>query len=661
MDKGIRLDSWKEIAAHLGRKIRTCQQWERGRGLPVHRLAGSPRARVYGYTDELDAWQREKDQKGPGKRSWPQRLLAPALILLVVAIAGLVIWGSRAGRREPPPAGSLERLVVLPFENLGAPGDEYFADGLTDEITARITGIRQLEVIGRSTAAQYKGTDKTLRQIGEELDVGYVLSGTVRWQRPAGGAGQVRVTPSFVRVSDGKQLWAQSYDKEVSEIFGVQSDIALRVSRALKIALRKPERSALQARPTRDLAAHDYYLRGRESIREGAQNREHLATSIAMFEKAVKADPEYVNAYASLASSHAMMFWWFDHTEERAERARVAAEMAIELGPGTAEAHLALGEYYYHCRLDWARALAELQLASEKRPQDSEIQSYIGFVKRRQGKLDEAASHLEAAFRYDPRDGEICANLGDTYQLLRNYAESERHYRQAASLLPDVLYPWISPNGSLACLYLYGLGDTARLRDVLERAAPLAKSPDDRTWLHYFRAVMDICDGRNRDALGQIDLMPLAALDSEFVFVLKDELRAQAYGLMGDKKKEQDHYQSARIILSHQIAEKPEDPRFHSALGIACAGLGLKDEAVREASKATELRPVSREFWRGIFRVRDLARVYAMVGEFDQAFDRLEYLLSISGEFSVSWLKADPAWARLRSLPRFSALGRRVE
>lgn len=661
MDKGTCLDSWKEIAAYLGREIRTCQQWERDLGLPVHRLEDSPKARVYAYTGELDVWRRGKEKrtlrKGPGDR----RLPAVAWTLLIVAVAASVIWISGVGRRGRSPAGPARRLVVLPFENLGAPEDEYFADGLTDEITARITGIRQLEVIGRSSAAQYKRADKTPRQIGEELGVEYILSGTVRWQRPAEGAGKVRVTPSFVRASDGKLLWFQSYEEEAAGIFGVQSDIALRVSRALKIALREPERTALRARPTRDLAAHDYYLRGRESIRRGEQNREHIAASIAMFEKAVKADPEYVDAYAGLASSNAIMFWWFDHSEERAERARAAAEMAIELGPETAEAHLAMGKYYYHCRLDYARALDELQLALKKRPRDSEIRSYIGFVKRRQGRLDEAASHLEAAFRDDPRNGEICANLGDTYQLLRNYAESERHYRQAASLLPDVLSPWISPNGSLGCLYLYGLGDTAGLRDVLEKAAPMAKSADDRTWLRYFRAVVDICDGRYEDALGQIDLMPLAALDSEFVFVLKDELRAQAYGLMGDKEKELDHYRAARIILSHHIGEKPEDHRLHSALGIACAGLGLKEEAVREASLAVELLPVSREFWRGIFRVRDLARVYAMVGEFDRAFDRLEYLLSISGEFSFSWLKAEPAWAPLRSLPRFSALGRRVE
>ena len=656
MENGTRLDSWKEIAAYLGRGVRTCQHWERNLGLPVHRLDGSSKSRVCAYAGELDVWREDREQKAPGAGRKSRRGLIFALALLAVAAAGLIVWRSGAGPGGPAAAGPAKRLVVLPFENLGAPEDGYFADGLTDEITARIASIRGIEVIGRSSATRYQKAEKTTRQIGAELGVDYILSGTVRWQRMSGGTSRVRVTPSLVRAADAGQLWAIPYDETVAEVFRVQSDIAIRVSKALNVALRRSERAELRARPTGDPMAYDDVLRGREFVRRGVQDRGNLLASIAMFEKALLADPKYVDAYASLALSHACMFWWFDRAGERAERARAAAEMAIRLGPETAEAHLALGQYYYLCRLDYDHALAELQRALARQPRNSEILSVVAYVKRRQGKLDETVSYLQSALRVDPLNAELWANFGDTYQLLRNYAESERHYRQAAALLPDILTAWISPNGSLAVLDLYGLGDTSKLRAVLERVAPNANSADEKTWLHYFWALNEICDGKYPEALDQVSLMPQGGLDSEFEFVLKEELQAQVYGLMGDREKERDLYHSSRIILAHKIGEKPDDPRYHSALGIACAGLGLKEEAVREATRATQIRPVSREFWRGIFRVRDLARVFVMVGDPDHAFDRLEYLLSISGEFSGAWLQADPVWAPLRPLPRFAAL-----
>lgn len=660
-DAGTCLESWKEIAAYLGRGVRACQHWEQELGLPVHRLEGSPKARVYAYTGELDAWRGQREGKPPRRSRWPAWPAVSVAALVVLAAMAVLLWRPQAARRGDSPARAVKRLVVLPFENLGPPEDDYFADGLADEITARITSVRELEVIGRASALRYRKTDKSLQKIGEELGADYVLSGTVRWERPAGGTGRVRVTPSLVRASDGRQLWARMYDDRIVEVFRLQSDIAVRVSKALRIALKRPELAELASRPTLNPAAHDLYLRGREAIRRGIQNRENLAASIAMFEKAVQEDPQYVDAYAGLAHSHASMFWWFDHTEQRAERARVAAEMAIRLGPETEAAHLALGQYYYLCRLDYDRAAAELRLALAKQPRNSDTLSFMAYVKRRQGRLKETAAYLLAALRVDPLDAELWANLGDTYQLMGDYPESERRYRRAAALLPNVMTAQISPNGSLAVLYLYGWGDSSKLRAVLEALVSKAKSPDEATWLQYFWTLIDVREGKYQDALGHIALMPQGAVDSEFEFVLKEMLQAQVYGLVGDRRRERDRYHEAQIILSHRVDEKPEDPRFHSALGIAYAGLGLKDEAVGEAARAVELLPVSREFWRGIFLLRDQARVDAMVGDPDKALERLEHLLSLSGEFSAAWLKADPAWASLRSRPRFSALLRQVE
>ena len=588
------------------------------------------------------------------KHRW--RAIAAVAAVAVIAAAAVLYFS----RGKPVSTAQTNRLVVLPFENLGPPEDEYFTDGITDEITARIASIRQLEVIGRSSAIQYKKTNKSPRQIGEELGVNYILSGTVRWQRQAEGASKVRVTPSLIRVSDATQIWANPYDETIAEVFQVQSDIAMRVAQALNVALVEPERKVLGAKITNNPEAYDYYLRGQEYYNRGQENRKNLTSSIEMLEKAVNFDPSFVQAYAGLARLHALMYWYhFDHTEERAAKSKEAADKALQSSHDSAEAQLALGSYYYFCKLDFEHALEQLSLALEKQPKNSEILATIAYVKRRQGKLNETVSNLKKALEIDPRSIEMTGNMGDTYVLLRDYVEAERYYMRAISLSPDYLRSYISPSGSLAHLYLNGLGNTAKLKEVLNEASKKIASPDEENWLHYLWAMVSIFDKTYEEALRHIPLMPSEALDEQFRFVPKSQLYAQVYGLIDKNQKEQEYYSSARIFLENKIKEQPDDSRIYSALGIAYAGLGLKDRAIQEATKATELLPISKEYWRGIYRVKDLAQVYVMVGEYDKAFDQIEYLLSIPGELSVPLLKIDPVWAPLRALPRFQKLAQK--
>jgi len=585
------------------------------------------------------------------KRRW--RAVA-AVALIAVAGASAILY---FGRGTPVTKAARNRIVVLPFENLGAPEDQYFADGITDEITARLASISQLEVIGRTSAVQYKKTDKSPRQIGEELGVSYILSGTVRWQRQPGGVSKVRVTPFLIRVSDATQIWANAYDETIAEVFQVQSAIARTVAEALNVSILGPERKVVEAKLTNNPEAYDYYLRAREYINRGVESRENLTMSIELFEKAVKLDTSFVQAYAGLARSHAHMYWFhFDHSEERATKSKEAADKAIQLGSDVAEAHLALGIYYYNCKLDFDQALEQLSMALEKQPRNSEALRYVAYVKRRQGKLDEIALIQKKALEIDPLSIEIIASIGDTYGLLRDYVEAERYYMRAIILSPDYLPSYISPGGSLACLYLYQMGDTTKTIEVLNEASNENVAPDEENWLHFLWAAASIFDKAYGEALRHVPLMPSEALDDQFRFVPKSQLYAQIYGLMGEIQKEQEYYQSARTFLENRVKEQPDDSRFYSALGIACAGLGLKEKAIQEATRATEILPVSKEYWRGIYRVKDLAQVYVMVGEYDKAFDQIEYLLSIPGELSVTLLKLDPVWAPLRSLPRFQKL-----
>jgi TolB-like protein len=590
----------------------------------------------------------------------PKKWQTIAVLALVILTATIVVLYLRRG--GPAPAAGARRLVILPFENLGAPEDEYFADAITDEITARLANIGPLEVIGRASAINYKNTGKSVQQIGEELGVDHILSGTIRWQRQPGGVNKVRVTPALTKASDGRMVWADVYDEEISEVFDVQSQIAKRVAEALNIALLEPAQRALEAKPTSNTEAYDYYLRGHDYYNRGAGTKNNLTISIEMFEKAVALDPGFVHAYAGLARSHAMMYWYhFDHTPVRVAKASEAVGKALQLGPDLPETHFALGVYYYYCHLQYDRALKELDLAREKQPKNSNILETIGYIKRRQGKLDETVAILKNALEINPRSLEIMYNLADTIYLLRNYAEAESMYRRGISFNPDYIRIYLGSAGGMANLYFGWRGDTIKVRELLQEVSTKALSSDDQDVFHYYSALVNIFDGKLPEALHCLSLMSADAIDNQFYFISKDRLYAQVYGLMNDQSKERDYYRSDMSDLEKRIKERPDDPRFHSALAIACAGLGLKERAVQEAIMGTELLLVSKEFWRGSFRVKDLAQVYVMVGEYDKALDQIEFLLSTPGELSVPLLNLDPVWAPLRSLPRFRQLSARYK
>ena len=573
-----------------------------------------------------------------------------AALLFVAIAAGVAFIFLRKEKPAPPPAN--RRIVVLPFENQGAPEDEYFADGMTDEITARLSSISQLEVIARTSAIQYKKSSKTPQKIGEELGVGYILYGTVRWQKQSGGVSQVRVTPSLVRVSDATQIWANPYDQTIAHVFQVQSDIAKHVAQALNVALLEPERKILEAKFTKIAEAYDYYLRGVDYFERTHENKSNTTLSIELFEKAIALDPNFSQAYARLAQAHAQMYWMhFDHTKERITKAKNAVDRALELDPNLPETHFSLGVFFYFCMLDYERALEQFDIALKKQPGNTEVMGYIAYVKRRQGKLNETISYLKKVFEMNPRDAIVALYLGETYTLLRNYSEAERFCSQAISLSPDYdpSYFWKGR------LYLIWNGNIKRTTEVLEEASQKIASLDTNQ-IPYLRILVDIFGGDYQIALTRLSSISSEAFDTQFYFVPKSQLCGQIYGLMGEKQKEHGQYESSRIYLENKVQAEPDDSRLHSSLGIAYAGLGLKEKAVQEAIKATEILPISKEYWRGTHRVKDLAQVYVMVGEYDKALDKIEYLLSIPGELSIPLLKIDPVWAPLRNHPRFQKL-----
>ena len=580
-------------------------------------------------------------------RAWRGRATGETAATAAPA-AGAGAAGGASGSSGPRSADGRQRIVVLPFENLGAADDAYFADGMTEEITSRLASVSGLGVISRNSAMQYARTSKTTKQIGAELGVDYVLAGTVRWDRGAGRASRVRVTPQLVRVSDDTQLWGDRYDREMKDIFAVQSEIAGQVVGKLGLAMRQTGAPAAESPPTRNLDAYQLYLRGKAQISPATETREISAQGADLLEQAVRLDPRFAQGWATLSYAHSMIYHYrYDYTEERLAKAREAADKALALQPDLAEGHRALGYYYYWGRGDYAQAQEEFRIAAGGRGDDAETLEAMGYVLRRQGRWDEALAAMEKAYALNPRKLDLVNGLRETYEALRRYPEAARFADLGLSLSPDSAAVLVAN----VFFRVNVDGNTRVARDLLKRVDPreLPEAP-------CIESFLDELDGRFDLALASLDRFPGDALETQTLYRPKSLLAGFIYLAMNDRVRAQASCESGRMVLEKALASSPKDPRMRSGLAMALACLGRKDEAVREAKLAADMVPVSTDAVDGPFYQETLARVYATVGERDAACDILEKLLAYPSGTSVSLLKQDPEWAPLWKFPRFQKL-----
>lgn len=571
-------------------------------------------------------------------------LLAGGALLLVLATAGYFFFGRGDGGAEE----GRRKLVVVPFENLGSPEQEYFADGITEEITGKLSGLSGLGVIAATSARHYKNTTKSLGEIGNELGVGYVLQGTIRWSPGEDGQSRVRVSPALIRVDDGTQIWSQSFNAVVSDVFSLQSDIASQVAAAMGVSLLTPERETLGKRPTENSEAYDFYLRGNEYFRR-SYARADFEIALEMYGKAVERDPAFALAWSYSSQAHAAMYWFhYDHTEERVEKAKAAADRALQLEPGLPEAHLALGYYHYWCRLDYGSALAEFETTLKRRPNDGHLLLAIGAVQRRQGKVRDAVATMIRAIEVEPRRAEYLFNLTQSYQLLREYDRAEDAITRALALSPDVVEYRVTHVDVL----LQRDRDPEALRVALAKAENLGDDPE----LVMNAARVEIWGGRYAEANRLLEQRMRGPVNTQFYYLPATLLRAVLHRTQGNGREAHLLFDSARVDIEERLRESSGDARYHGALGIALAGLGRKQEAITAVQKGVDLMPVEREAWRGSARLIDLARVYALTGEKDSAVTVLERLVAMPSDISPAEIRHEPWWTSLRSHPAFPRL-----
>jgi len=587
----------------------------------------------------------------------PRRRRVPVLVatLAVGFVLGLGVlfgWLRSHGDGGGGDAGAgLKRVAVLPFENLGQAGDEYFADGLADAVRGKLAALPNLQVAARASSAQYKRTTKSPQQIGRELGVQYLLTGTVRWVKDAAGQGRVQVSPELVQVATASTKWQEPFDASLTDVFRVQADVATRVAQALGVALGSGERERLGAKPTTNLAAYDLYLRGNEYYNRGYE-RENYRIARQMLERAVALDSSFALAWAKLSVVRAAEYWFFyERTEVAVTGAKSAADQALRLRPDLPEGHLALGYYWYWGRLDYDQALREFTAAQARQPNDADLVFAIGAVRRRQGNWSGAIANMTRAAELDPRSNVNLFNLGESYWLTRDYTRAAKVLDDAIALAPDWALAYVLKTQVL----LANGAALASARTVLHAAsdrlgfAPLARAAVEN--LNIIEPTFLVtADSTFHKA---IEALTVAGFPDSIGYY---RLKSEVYRFTGRPDVERAYLDSARVVLEARIRERPDEAAFHADLGLVYAYLGRAADANREGEAAVRLLPIARDAYKGGSMLAAQALIESRTGRRDAAVDKLDYLLSVPSALSRPMLRMDPAWDALRTYPRFQRL-----
>jgi len=575
-----------------------------------------------------------------GKRGVRFIAAGAVLVLLIAATVKWVIYPIVADSKKDTEGPLM--LAVLPFQNTGGADQDYFASGITDEITTQMTKLRGVRVVSRTSSAQYQGSSKSYRQIADELGVNYLLEGSVQWDN-ADSARRVRINTSLTDVKDGTSLWAESYHRVIDDIFAVQSDIARNVMAALNVALVESEEQLLDRKPTSNLEAYNLYLQGLTYFNNGDWN---LAQN--MFSDAVALDTGFAEAWAALSRTESLVYWWYiDRSEQRLLDARAAAEKALSLDSSLAEAYLAMGRYYYRGYLDYDHALEWYNRALALQPGNSDLLFAIGSTKRRQGEWQEAVRFYQEAITLDPRSRTKLTNLARTYFLTRDNTRAMETVDRLLALAPDYAYAYELKARILA----FGLDSTEQAKRVVNDGLRLV----DHDELIDVRVTLCLAAD---EADSAFDLLWGARHDNYFLqdsayFYLQ---MGEICRSLGQDSRSRAVYDSALAILSVEIKSAPDEPQYHSMLGVAFAGAGDSARAVKQGERAVDLGPVSADAVTGAMWRHNLAIIYTMVGDYESAATELRFLLTSPSDVTKPYLSNYPAFQPMRKRDDFQTL-----
>ena len=573
-----------------------------------------------------------------------RRVLAGLATLCIGVLLGLVVL--LAWLRTHPEAGTAgpKRLAVLPFENLGRPEDGYFADGVTDEVRGKLAALPGLEVIARTSSVQYKETTKSPRQIGQELGVDYLLTGTVRWDKDTSGSSRVRVSPELVQVSTASTKWQAPFEAPLTDVFGMQADVASRVAEALGLAIDAGERERLAERPTENLAAYDAFLKGEEATGGLAIDLAAYRRAIDYYERAVALDSTFALAWARL--SRALSYtYWAAPTTAGAVAARQAVERALALAPKLPEGYYALAYYTYTVHDNLTRAYEHSRRAWQLAPKDARFLALVAQNEFALGYSEEGLKHLQDAQALDPRSVETATAMVWALVGLRRYPEALQAAERGLAVAPtDLGLIHAAKDVYLAQGDLTGA--QAVLRAVPREVDPATLVAHIATWGDFYW----VLDDAQQRLLLRLSPAQFGDDRAAWGFAL-----AQTHALRGDTASARAYADSARLVLEARLRDVPQDPETHTYLGLALAYMGRRADAIREGERGLALVPTGKSPDARRAAQHNLARIYILVGEPEKALDLLEPLVE-TNYLPHGQVKIDPAFAPLRGNPRFERL-----
>src|SRR5438874_1790056 len=568
-------------------------------------------------------------------------MLATAGVVMSAAVGFFVLPRASAHKID-------KSIAVLPFQNLSDdPQNAYFADGIQDDVLTSLSKIGDLRVISRTSVMQYRDKAANVRDIGKALGVSNVLEGSVR---RAGN--KVRVNVQLIDANSDEHVWANDYDRDVTDVFAIQSDLAQKITEALQAKLSPAERSQVTRKPTENGEAYLAFVQA-NNLASSFEDFERLKQSEQLYERAVELDPNFALAIARYSKLESWIVHDRENTPARREKARSLAERALQLQPDLPEAHLALGFSYYYGDQNYDAALREFEIARRGLPNDAGVYMAIGSIQRRQGNWAESSANLEKAASLSPKDAWVLQNLTYNYEMLRNYDAANKTIDRALALDPTAM----EPLGVKSKLAIAEKGDFSVAERAFESLKSIRMPNEQKLKTADARTDVFLMERRYREGLREAESLPddqLASYPrgpwSKYYYIgfarraLHDEPGARAAFLR------------AKSAAEEQLKYSPDDAKLRIQLAKVLAFVGEKDPALAEALRASELQPESKDAVDGPEITEGVAQVYTILGDNDRAIEILDGLLNRPSYVTVQGLKVNPIWDPLRSDPRFQAL-----
>ena len=613
------------------------------RGVIALMLIGFPVALVLGWVfDVTPQGIQATPTVAPRKQLRRNLFLLVAIGVIISAATGFFVLPRAVAHKVD------KSIAVLPFENFSDDKENaYFADGIQDDVLTNLSKIGDLKVISRTSVLPYRGKASNVREIGKALGVATILEGSVRRI-----GNRVRVNVQLINADTDEHIWAEDYDRDLTDVFAIQTDLSQKIANELRAKLSPSEKAQMTRKPTENGEAYLAFVQG-HNLSCAFEDFEKLKQGEQLFERAIELDPNFALAMARYSQLESWILHNNERTVERRQKARTLANRALQLQPELPEAHLALGFSYYYGDNDFAAALKEFEIAQRGLPNESEVYLAIGAIQRRQGKWSESRASLEKAVSLNPKDMWSLQNLSFNYAMLRNYDAAIKTIDRALAVDPTALEP-LEVKSKLA---IAGSGDFSFAEKAFESVKSLPLTTEQKIKVAGGRANVFLLERRYNEGLQTAEGLP-----DDGLAILSGGLCTKYYLIGFARKSLHDDngaraaFLKAKSAAEQQLKRSPDAADLHIQLAKVLAYLGEKEAALAEAQRATELQPESKDAFGGPEITAGVAEVYAILGDKERAIEILDGLLNRPSSITVQFLKVNPIWDSLRNEPDFQAL-----